>query len=149
MSLTQAAASEEEVLNAAKKAKNYPVLVVRGMFNFVSSVTLPLRVDWFMLLTYVYFSIGGSLFDEHSKFDVVLVQKVIRASSATEGFLVLLLSFFVFNCDYPTDLHSTMEFCQRYCNIMNYARLLFHPKQCFCLHNFILFQIVPPNKSPT
>lgn len=84
-----------------------PTVVIRGnnliFANFI-----------YVFLFCLICILGRSLYDVEATVIVVIEKEiVIHCKNAVEGFLVLLLTYFVFGYCYPQEIEKTLEFLQR------------------------------------
>ncbi|XP_044015746.1 uncharacterized protein LOC122857559 isoform X1 [Aphidius gifuensis] len=56
---------------------------------------------------------GKSIYDDKAEFFVVIEKNVLRVANILNGVLLTLLSYYIFNLEYPVGLENTLEFIQR------------------------------------
>lgn len=56
---------------------------------------------------------GESIFDPSASADLLMAQEMVSAADVLDGFLLLILSYFIFGFKYPKKIGSSLEFVQR------------------------------------
>lgn len=63
---------------------------------------------------YYFFFLGSSLYDEACKCYIVVEENIVsKSNDVLKGVLLLLLSYYVYGYNYPTNKSASFDFIQR------------------------------------
>lgn len=103
-------AQDDDVTDAVKSNGQNPTVVVRGVYvRRVSTL-------WDKLtLTNQFWTLAGTIFDEDVKVEVRILDDIsIEATDVLQGILTGFMSFMVMDFYYTKEIHSFLEFTQRF-----------------------------------
>lgn len=89
--------------------------------------------------------VGKSLYDENASAAVVIEKRIcIEPRTVTEGFLITVLTYFIYGLEYPTEINKSLECIQRWVkHLSRFIDILFPltMKNVYCdaIFSIILF----------